>query len=155
MKFRILSDEELKVFEEDLKHFLIANGIDGSSWEKINKEDPEKAIDLIGIFSDTILQKVYERIRFLEFRSKEKCFVFRLGAEQIELIALDGSDKVDFSAPESIHKALIDHPEEIKFFKTAKNYTLQREMEIHKMLNDGCVPSHEAFWIQLNNVIND
>ena len=39
MKFRILSDEELKVFEEDLKHFLIANGIDGSSWEKINKED--------------------------------------------------------------------------------------------------------------------
>ncbi len=92
MKFRILSDEELKVFEEDLKHFLIANGIDGSRWEKINKEAPEKAIDLIGIFSDTVLQKVYERIRFLEFRSTEKCFVFRLGAEQIELIALDGSD---------------------------------------------------------------
>ncbi len=155
MKFRILSDEELKLFEDDLKHFLIANGIDGDSWEKINKEDPEKAVDLIGIFSDTILQKVYERIRFLEFRSKEKCFVFRMGEEGIELIALEGSEKVDLSTPESIHSALIETPSEIKFFKTAKKYSLPREVEIHKMLNDGCVPSHETFWIQLNNVLNN
>ena len=54
MKFRILRDEELKVLEEDLKHFLIANGIDGDLWKEINENDPDKAIDLVAVFSDIV-----------------------------------------------------------------------------------------------------
>lgn len=153
MKFRMLSDEELKVFEEDLKHFLIANGIDGSEWEKINKNDPDKAVDLVGIFSDAVLQKVYEKVRFLEFRSAQSCFVFKLRQDKIELIAIQRNGQVDLSTPESIHDALTNRLAELQFFRSEKGYNLNREAEIHKMITDGCVPSHEAFWMQLEKAL--
>lgn len=154
MKFRMLSNEELQLLEEDLKHFLIANGLDGSRWEKLNELEPAKAIDLIGIFSDTVLQKVYEKIKFLEFRSKDNCLVFKLGPQQIDLIGVQTDDPSnDLSEPEGIHLALTTNLSSLKSFKSAKKYSLQREEEIHKMIEEGCVPSHEAFWVQLERVI--
>ena len=96
MKYRMLSDEELQLFEEDLKHFLIVNGVHGEEWEKMNQEHPEEAKNLVGLFSDTVLQKVYEKLKFLEHRTKSSCMVFQLKDNSIEMISINAKeDKVD------------------------------------------------------------
>lgn len=101
MKYRMLSTEELAHFEEDLKQFLIVNGVHGDEWEQMNRETPEKAIELVGLFSDTVLQKVYEKIRFLEFRSADSCLVFHCLSDRMLLIAIQGTKpEVDLSTPE-------------------------------------------------------
>lgn len=156
MKYRLLSEDELEIFEEDLKHFLIANGIDGSEWEKINRTDEEKAIKLVELFSDVVLQKVYEKVKYIEHRSPSSCLVFNLNTDKIELISINAkSDEVDLSSPESIHKALGQRTSELTFFKSQKPYAKERELEIHEMLMQGCVNSSEAFWIMLNKAINE
>lgn len=156
MKYRLLSDEELEIFEEDLKHFLIANGIDGSEWEKINKSDKEKAIKLVELFSDVVLQKVYENVKFIEHRSPSSCMIFSLNPDNIELISINAkNDKVDLSTPENIHSALSKNASQLTFFKTKKGYTKERELEIHEMLMQGCVNSSEAFWIMLNKALSE
>lgn len=155
MKYRILMDDELEVFAEDLKHFLIVNGIHAEEWEEINKNDKEKAVQLVELFSDNVLQIVYEKVKFIEHRSEKSCLVFQFNKENIEMISLTlkATSNSDLSTPESIHDVIVNRPNELQIFKTSKEYSKEREMEIHEMLQQGCVNSSEAFWISLTKLI--
>jgi hypothetical protein len=62
MKYRCLTDDELRLLADDLKHFLIVNGVHAEEWEYINKVNPSKATQLVELFSDTVLDKVYSKI---------------------------------------------------------------------------------------------
>ena len=155
MKFRMLTEEEMKIFDEDFKHFAVANGVSNEEWIEMNEKEPVKAKQLVEIFSDTVMQKVYEKLGFIEHRTPSSCMVFKLGKENIELISINAkSDIVDLSTPESIHEALVNNAGELSIFKTEKKYNKQREEEIHEMLEQGCLNSSEAFWMLLEKVIN-
>lgn len=152
MKYRILSNEELSHLEEDFKHFLIVNGVHAEEWEALNKNEVDKAVQLVEVFSDTVLQKVYEKIEYLEFRSLDTCMVFHLCQDKIELISIHrkANSTVDLSTVESIHEALKNNAEELTFFKTEKNYSKNRELEIHEMIEQGCLLSSSQFWTALS-----
>jgi len=150
----MLTNEELTHLEEDLKQFLIVHGIHAKEWEEMNRDYPDQATQLVGLFSDTVLQKVYEKLRFIEHRTSSSCMVFKLSDDQIEMISINAKkDAVDLSTPEGIHDALVNNSELLTFFKSAKNYSKNREEEIHEMLMQGCVNSSEAFWMQLSKAL--
>ena len=151
----MLSAEELVPFEEDLKQFLIVNGVHGDEWEQMNRETPEKAIELVALFSDTVLQKVYEKIMFLEFRSIDSCLVFHCLSDRMLLIAIQHTQPdVDLSTPESIHAALTGDLSKLTFFRSEKIHQHSREEEVHRLFEQGCVPSDEAFWNALVAVVS-
>jgi hypothetical protein len=154
MKYRLLDSDELSHFNEELVQFLIVNGIHGEEWEKLNKTDPEKAIELVGIFSDQVLQKVYENIKYLEFRAKDRLLLFYLGIEKIGLIGLESgsNSEVDFSDTEKIHRSLQLESNGIRYFRSAKEYSGERELEIHQMIGSGCIPSTAQFWEYMNEL---
>jgi hypothetical protein len=155
MKYRMLTPEEMEIFDEDFKHFAVANGVSNEEWIEMNQSNVELATKLVGLFSDTVLQKVYEKVKFIEHRSPQSCMVFKLNEAEIELISLNASkDQIDLSTPESIHEALVNQPENISIFRTKKAYSKNREEEIHEMLSQGCVNSSEAFWVLLEKVVD-
>lgn len=151
MKYRRLTRDELIPLEDELKQFLIVNGIHGEEWEKINLENPDRANELVDVFSDTVLQKVYEKIEYLEHRSPQTCLVFRCSAELTELIVLQRKpdSSVDLSTPQSIHDALVNQLDSIAFYTSSRKHKQNREMEIHQLLEEGCVLSSGEFWQQL------
>lgn len=156
MKYRLLTTEELELLENDLKQFLIVNHVYKEEWEEINKTNPKLAAELIELFSDSVLQIVYEKVKFLEHRSDDSCFVFQCHADKLELIAIqkkNADTSIDLSTPETIHDALTKHPQELTFFRTEKPYSDPRELEIHKMLEQGCVNSTASFWEALVQVL--
>jgi hypothetical protein len=157
MKYRTLKEDELLGLEEEFKQFLIVNGIHNDEWVKMNQEETDKAVELVNIFSDTVLQTVYEKIKFIEHRSEEACMVFQFTSQEIVLIGLSrkGDSKVNFSTPESIHEALINDAGAIRFYKTKKKFNKTREEDIHEMLEQGCVLSSELFWNALENAISE
>lgn len=155
MKYRMLTVEEMDIFDEDFKHFAVANGVSKEEWVKMNESNKEIAAELVGVFSDTVLQKVYENLKFIEHRSPSSCLVFKLNKTDIDLISLNAnSEKIDLSTAESIHEALVNQSEELSIFKSKKTYSKTREEEIHEMLSQGCVNSSEAFWVLLEKVID-
>lgn len=154
MKYRILTNAELQHLEEDLKQFLIVNGIHAEEWAKMNQETPEKAVQLVEVFSDTVLQKVYEKLNYLEFRSADSCILFHCLPEKMELISLQRKDQnCDLSSVESIHEALQNHISNLNFFKSEKPYTANRETAIHELIESGCVVSSSEFWNVLKHVL--
>jgi hypothetical protein len=155
MKYRLLTDDELRHLEEDLKHFLIVNGVHDTEWEAMNRDEPEKAVELVGVFSDTVLQKVYEKLQFLEFRSPDACLVFNCLKEEQEVIAINrkSGTSVDLSTVEGIHSALSESIADLSFFRSKKPYAKTREEEIHQLLEGGCLVSSKEFWEALEKVL--
>ena len=144
----------MAIFDEDFKYFLIANGVSNEEWLEMNTSNQDRAIDLVELFSDTVLQKVYEKVKFIEHRGKSACMVFKLNETDIEMISLNtAEEKLDLSTPESIHDALLNHTSALSTFSTTKIYAKNREEEIHDMLAQGCFNSSEAFWILLDKVV--
>jgi len=148
MKYRLLTQEELEPLAEDLKAFLIVNGVHHEEWVELNEKDPEKATEIVGAFSDAVLEIVYGKIQFLEFRSTESCMVFHFLPETLELISLNrkAESDTDLSTPESIHEALAKKADGLTWFKTSKAYSGTRAEEIHQLLEQGCYLSSPEFW---------
>lgn len=156
MKYRTLTDDELAHFEPDLKAFLIINGVDGSIWEKINQEDPEKARALVDLFSDQVLQTIYERIEYLEHRSQQSLLVFQVQKMDIQLIAIHTQNpQINLSTTDGIHSALVEHLNDLEFFQSHKRMEKEREIEIHQLLEQGAIPSSYDFWNQLDNFLKN
>ena len=158
MKYRLLTDEELRLLEDDLKQFLVVNQVYKEEWAEMNKSNPVLALEMIELFSDNVLQIVYEKVKFLEHRTSDSCFVFNCGAEKLELIAIqkkNPTELVDLSTPEEIHEALTKNAGLLSFFTNEKPYSQSRESEIHQMLDQGCVNSTEDFWNALSQILKD
>lgn len=148
MKYRILTIDELTQLEEELKQFLIVNGIHDKEWLEMNSNEPQKAIELVEMFSDLVLDKVYQKIEFLEFRSTDNCLVFHFEKDSIELISIQLKEEstLDLSTVESIHAAIVNSSDDIIFFQTNKPYSSDKGFEVHQMLEQGCVLSSVEFW---------
>ncbi len=154
MKYRILTKEEMQIFDEDFKHFMITNGVTNEEWIEMNISDIPKAITLVELFSDTVLQKVYEKLQFIEFRSDDTCMIFHCKKENMELISLNKkSGSSNLSSPESIHEALSKNPDELSIFRTEKAYNETREIEMHQLFEKGCYVSSQEFWDALTILI--
>lgn len=151
----MLTDEELQHLEGDLKAFLIINGIEGDTWKKMNEEEPDKALALVELFSDKVLETVYEKLEYLEFRTVDSCLVFKMGKADQSLISIQGktSKSLDLSTPEGIHDALKNHFSQLELFTSRRDYTQEREVEIHQLIEQGCVLSTAEFWNALEEII--
>ena len=63
MKYRCLTDEELKELEQEFKHFLISNNVYTEEWEKLNKKKDKRVQELVELFSDVVLDKALKNIK--------------------------------------------------------------------------------------------
>ncbi len=157
MKYRILTNEELAELEDQLKQFLIVNGVHTDDWKRINEEEPDKALDLVELFSDYVLQIVYENTKYLEKRTPDTVYFFNYGEDKAILIGLQKKNKenpnLDLSTAESVADALRNHSTELVFFQQEKEYTKGREMEIHDMFTNGCTKTTKEFWELLQKIV--
>jgi hypothetical protein len=145
MKYRYLSPEELQLLEEELIQFLIVNGIDGPEWEKINKENPEKALELVGMFSDLVVQRSLEKVKFGEQSTYNRFFIFAFHKEEIELLGcISKNDSLDISTFDLLFYALKNCPSDIELFRQTKKYQPNREQEIFAMMNNGLLLSEQS-----------
>lgn len=152
-KYRYLTDEELNHLEKELKQFLIVNYVYDAEWKELNQSAPDKALELIALFSDQVLHRVYEKITYLEKRSREACFVFKFDQEQVQALIMQSSaEQLDLSTPENIHKALTTQLSALKFYKSSKAVKQTKEQEIHQLIEQGAVLSSADFWNELEKL---
>lgn len=156
MRFRRLTKNELEHLEEDFVRFLASNQITSDDWEKFKTEQPEKVHELLDIFSDIVLEKVFKKLRYLQHRSKDTIRVFFCQEDSITMTGLQisGSTK-DLTKSEDL--ALLANPQQldgkVKLFQMEKEYTKEREDEIFDMLTkSNCKPTSEEMYQMLLNM---
>lgn len=154
MKYRILSAEELAALEEEFKQFLIVHGVFGEEWKKMNEENPDEAIELVEIFSDTVLEKVYSGISYLEYRSKELFILLAFSDDLVEQIRIQPKESkdIDLSNWMGLTSAM-GSLEKLDAFFGKKQLDTSKNEAIHVFVNQGFIPAEKSFWEQMKSFI--
>tara|TARA_B100000795_G_C22802949_1_gene442940 strand:+ start:863 stop:1327 length:465 start_codon:yes stop_codon:yes gene_type:complete len=145
VKYRFLTDEELKELETEFKQFMISNGLHDDEWRAINKNTPKKAKEIVGMFSDLILEKVFAQTKYLLHHSNDKIKVFYFTAEKAVMIGLDFEGEAIIPKDELIAfvKANVG---KFQIYTASKSYeTGDRNNEIFALVKNGAEKVDE-YW---------
>ncbi len=147
MRFRRLTIEELTELETEFKQFLIINQVYNEEWIEINQKDLNKANDLVDLFSDQVLSKVYGKIDFLEKRDKNAFSVFAIKKNDIETITIQSKNQsIDLLTKAQIETALNQHLNELEIFCGTKKLAKEKCDEVFDLIKEGCDVSSFDVW---------
>ena len=142
MKYRMLTKEELEELEPEFVTFLAANGVPAEDWVRIKTEDPDKAEELIAIFSDVVFDKILSNVHFLEHRQPDIIRIFRFGEQKVIMngIRIEGASAIDFTKNQDTG-ALLQlfkmSAGKLKIFTAEKRYKKDRLQEIFDLMQSG------------------
>lgn len=134
MRFRRLSAEELESLEEEFIQFLAVAGVEAHDWEKFKTSNPDFCEEKIEEFSDVVIGTILSQAEYAEHRSSSDWLLFKLEEEEIKVIIIH-SDKIDLSQ-ETLNEVNLNA---VTISKTSKPYTPNKEDELFKMMQQGCV----------------
>jgi len=140
MKYKRLGTNELKELEKEFIIFLSSAQITGLDWDKMKKNEQEKAEELIDVFSDLVYEKVMSKIFFLEFRDKKELNIFHFEDDKIVLngIRMKEDSSINLLSDDLFSEWNANKSNEISIIKTEKVYIKERGIEIFEMLEKGC-----------------
>jgi len=137
VKYRYLTDNELKEFDEEFKHFLISNGLHAEEWKKLNDDDPDKAIEVVGLFSNLIFDKVYDKTKFIIHIDKKVLKAFKFYEDRAVLIGVDFKGEFDFP-DENILEFINKNASQMLIYSTSKSFLKEkRNDEMHFLVKLG------------------
>lgn len=148
MKYKRLSIEELQVLEKDFIQFLASAQITGPDWEKMKKEEPAKADELIDVFSDVVYDKVLNKIKYLEHREAKSLNVFCFGETSVRLVGLRVKEKsaLDLTAEDVLIQWNDAAANSVTAVSSEKKYGVDKQTEIFEMLQTGCLITDERLF---------
>lgn len=155
MKYKRLTNEELKGLEPEFIHFLAAAQITGADWDKMKKDELSKAEELVEVFSDMVYEKVLGKIRFLEYREKKTLNIFHCGEEQITLIGLRVNEhsQIDLTAENILEQWKDEHHHAVNVVKTERPYQKERGIELFDLIQSGCFITDERLFNVLKGMV--
>lgn len=148
MKYRRLTLDELKELEADFVKFLAANTVTSDDWVSLKSAKPEKAEQLIELFSDIVFEKVIGNVQFLEHRMAKDLRLFECLENEIKLIGVkvEGVDSINFTEKQSSEEMFSSFRTapagSVKMYSANKAYkNNDRSMELFGMMENGCLIS--------------
>jgi hypothetical protein len=149
-KYRLLTKDELNSLEPDFIKYLVLNGITKEDWVRMKTNEKEKAERIVDLFSDVVFEKIIRNIKYLDFYDIHSIKCFKCEEEKIFLIGMDTQDKnYNFSTPEGVARAQDHPPSDLQVYRTSKNYNKERQTEIFKMIESGCLISQGKIYNSL------
>jgi hypothetical protein len=154
MKYKRLGVNELKELEKEFITFLSSAQITGLDWEKMKKNEQEKAEELIDVFSDLVYEKVMSKIFFLEFRDKKELNIFHFEDDKIVLngIRMKEDSSINLMSDDLFSEWNSNKSNEISIIKTEKVYIKERGIEIFEMLEKGCYITDDKLFKAIANL---
>ena len=157
MRYRRLTNDELQELETEFVRFLASNTVTGDDWEKLKKENPDRAETLIEMFSDIVFEKTISKIDYLEYRGPRDLKVFYCKDDIIEMVGItvEGHSDIDFSKnieADKMLQQLQTSKASLKLMAATKQYKKTKELEIFDMMQWGCLISDGKLFQTLNEL---
>lgn len=154
VKYRRLSDEELKELEQEFKQFLIANGVHNEQWISINETQAEEALNLVDMFSDLVLEKSLEQIKYLIHSTSKDLKVFWFQKEEAKLVALSSNTAAVNFTNETWIGEIPDHFGEVECFTSSKQFEEEnRSTEVFNLIKAGAKVSSEQMFKLVHDLV--
>jgi len=155
MKYKRLTNEELQALQKEFVNYLAAAQITASDWEKMKKEEVQKAEELIDVFSDVVYEKVMSKIKFLEYRDKKTLNVFNCREEEIVLVGIRVSENstLDLTSDNPVNGWNMND-NKMGVIKSKKKYAKERGIEVFELLQSACLITDDKLFHLLSKIEN-
>jgi hypothetical protein len=155
MKYKRLTIEELKALEPEFVNFLASAQITGPDWERMKKNELEKAEELIEVFSDVVYEKVISKIKFLEYRDEKTLNIFNCTDDKIILLGIRVKEQsgLNLLDPNVFANWNDNYKNELSVVKNEKAYLSDRGVEVFELLQSGCLLTDNKLYDLINNLI--
>ena len=151
LKYRRLSEEEFNLLEKDFIRFLAANSITAIDWQKLKSDSAQKVDELLDVFSNTVLEKVYDKAEYLLIVKPTEVHAFKMGDAKARLIGVRFKDDdlnllkhKNFEAVFGSEKSLFIHRPEL--FSLEKKYVKPKSEEVFFLIKMGAEVVDEKFY---------
>lgn len=142
MKYRSLHIDELQEMESEFIQFLALLSITSADWERMKVADPVRVQHIIEDFSETVFDRVLQRVDYLEFRSTHTLRTFYFGEEKAFMLGLlvEGESPLNFTqnqTPEEMLAAIQMGNAQLSLQQAEKKYQKSRQEEIFHLMESG------------------
>ena len=145
-KYRLLSSEELELFEKEFIDYLVINSITADDWVKIKTTDNPKANRILSLFSDVILEKVLRQTHYLKKVNRDSILCFHFQQEQIVMAGIQSTNKQEIQDYISGSKSEMSS---LELLSSTKRYAQQRELELFDIMSKGATISDGELYKKL------
>ena len=158
IKYRRLTEEEFELLESDFVRFLASNSIQAQDWQKLKSDSSDKVDELLDIFSDTVLEKVYAKAEYLIIVKPTELHVFKMGESSAKLIGVRfNSSNLNLLAKNELEmifsseNSFLFHQPEL--FSLEKKYDKPKPEEVSFLVNQGA-DLVDSKWFDLLKALN-
>lgn len=155
MKYKLLSKEQFEALHKEFAQFLATQQIDAKEWNAIKINTPKIAEEELSIFSDMVWENVLGKTTYLEHFSEQNINLFKCNSgEIIRIVVQVQKEGFNFFTDED-YQWFIDNTTDnsIQFFKGAKSYSKERNLELFDLIEKGSVISDGKLFESLFKLI--
>lgn len=155
MKYKRLTVEELQHLEKEFVHFLSSAQITAQDWEKMKKNESEKAEELIDVFSDLVYDKVMRKMKHLEYRDEKTLNIYNCLEDKIILIGLRVKEHshLDLTAPDVFTQWNENTASAVNVIQSERVYVKERGVEVFELLQTGCLITDDRLFNLLAEMV--
>ena len=146
LKFRALTPDELSELETEFKQFLIINELYDAEWRDLATKDPLKAQEFIDMFSNIVLEKVYNKQPALLHIGNDFITVFDFQDDVWNFYHFQSDDTSLFTdcSPENLLNLLQNSWQKLSLHKGSKKSSEHKAEEVYSLIRKGAIPLHKA-----------
>lgn len=150
MKYRVLTEDEFEALKDEFVKFLIVQGIDAASWQKMKDLEPDLAQKYLHDFSDFVFENTLQKIGYIDFFNGNSLKLFKCASDDIQLINIESVSK--FETIQDFLKAMVSDLTGFTLQRHAKKYHPNRAVELFRMISSGGLVSDGYWYEKLNEM---
>jgi hypothetical protein len=137
MRFRRLSSDELFALEMEFKQFLVVHEQYDEEWRILAENNPEKAEQFIELFSDLVLERVYNQVSFLVHFSKGMVSFFDMTNDPLKAYHIKCSSDLSLQNETQLETLISTHFKELQFYVGEKKLMREKADEVFELIRKG------------------
>lgn len=154
-KYRLLSSDELKALEKEFVEYLVVNGITADEWERLKKEENDKALQITDLFSDVVVEGALRKIKFINLYTSETVQTIQCLEDRMIMMAVKREDETLDLLTRTAFELRHIKEGRISIYKGQKKYDSERQKVIFDMTQKGYEVSDGQLFKQLALLVAD
>jgi hypothetical protein len=154
MRFRRLSSEELFALETEFKQFLVVHEQYDEEWRNLAENHPEKAEQFIELFSDLVLEKVYNQVSFLVHFSHGMVSFFDMRNDPLKAYQIKCPAHLSLQNETQLETLVNKHFDDLHFYFGEKNMITEKAVEVFDLIRKGSEVCEDIFFYKYTKLFN-
>ena len=154
MRFRRLNSEELFSLETEFKQFLVIHALYDEEWRLLAEENPEKAEQFIELFSDLVLEKVYNQVSFLVHFSSTMVSFFDMRNNPLKAYHIKCTEGLSLQNENDIQQVLLEHFNQLQFYTGEKQLVKDKAEEVFDLIRKGSESCEATYFLKYRQLFD-